>query len=624
MSKTLTVLTVVLVFCFISSFPVHALDCHNSQLLTDIVACRDDSISGSIRAIDRYEQDFAAAIESCQSKDCLRRLYKQRANALQNLSPAKEAQIQEANMLTPDRAGVRELVSDKKLEPLDSGLYKKIANNEIFVFPYKTHNPEYEQRGIIKPFHFRYQSACRGGIMDLGCRNFLMLAPFESLPEGLGGAVAIDLFVPKDIPAPQNPGHSEIFYLDKTLAELGYADTDLCQNSEDIFTAVLCSDSNLQQQKKAGDEELEKVLAAIADKDEAYDLARNDFKMQQEARQCPTISCIEKKFAERIRYLREGEYKKDAQSTPLPQNCVVPELPDEYELYGITAYSSNRAAEIKLNNLSTTVKQRVWINRPEKDVVLVLSSYEPTVWDLYITPQTRLAAVFAGSGSDQMLRGLPPETFASFECKIDYQEDGQKLKYKIRDLGLPSVAAQIMENKMVIGERLPDAEYRFAGGTKGRGMPIKLLSGKYGMEQYVERGHVLLLENSEAYHLRQQGVTIVSSVDNPQAFAEDLTGRPLVVCPELPKKYDCRMKNFLVCPAVPKQYECRNKSYLLLEAVDKLPDGLTGNDAVRLYIPRGLPAPENLGESRVYMLNQTLDEMKKSDYFKTVWKRFED
>lgn len=606
------------------SFSVFALDCQNSQLLTDIIACRDGDISDSVRAVDRYEQEFAAAVESCRSKDCLRRLYKQRANALQDLKPAKEAQIREANMLTPDRAGVRELVSDKKLEPLDSGLYKKIANDEVFVFPYKTHNPEYEQRGVVKPFHFRYQSTCRGGIMDLSCRNFLMLAPFESLPEGLGGAVAIDLFVPKDIPAPQNPGHSEIFYLDKTLAELGYADTDICENSEDIFTAVFCSNGNLQQQKKAGDKELEKTLASITDKDEAYDLARSDFKMQQEARQCPTISCIEKKYADRIRYWREGEYKKDVRPQPLPQNCMVPELPDGYELYGITAYGSNRAAEIKLNNHSTTVKQRVWINRPKRDIVLVLSSYEPTVWDLHITPQTRLAAVFAGSGSNQMLRGLPPDTFASFECKIDYQEDGQKLKYKIRDLGLPAAAAQIMENKTVIGERLPDAEYRFASGTKGGGVPIKLLSGRYGMEQYVERGHVLLLERSDAYHLRQQGVTIASAVDNPQAFAEDLTGRLPVVCPELPKKYDCRMKNFLICPVVPKQYECRHTSYLLLEKVDKLPDGLTGNDAVRLYVPRGLPVPANLGESRVYMLNQTLDELKKSDYFKTVWKRFED
>lgn len=37
---------------------------------------------------------------------------------------------------------------------------------------------------------------------------------------------------------------------------------------------------------------------------------------------------------------------------------------------------------------------------------------------------------FAGSGSDQMLRGLQPETFASFDCEIGYQKDAQNLKYK--------------------------------------------------------------------------------------------------------------------------------------------------------------------------------------------------
>lgn len=79
----------------------------------------------------------------------------------------------------------------------------------------------------------------------------------------------------------------------------------------------------------------------------------------------------------------------------------------------------------------------------------------------------------------------------------------------------------------------------------------------------------------------------------------------------------------MICPAVPEQYECRNKTYLLLEAVDKLPDGLTGDNAIRLYVPKGLPVPKNLGESRAYILNQTLDEMKNSDYFKTVWKRYE-
>lgn len=612
----------VVVVC-VSSASAFALDCQKSQLLTDIVACRDNEISASIKSIERHEQRFVKAIESCRSKDCLRRLYKQRADALQAVNTEKEGKSDVASSLMPDRAGVRELVSYGKLEPLDSSLYRKILDNEIFTFPYKTHNPEYEKRGIVKPYHFRYPSSCSGGIMDFGCRNFLMLAPFDSLPEGLGGAVAIDLFVPKDMPAPKSPGHSEIFYLDKTLEELGYAGKNSCSDTNDIFTTVLCLNRNLQQQKNIGDEELAKALKTISDKDDVYDLARGDFKRLEEARQCPTVACIEKKYADRIRYLREGEYKKDVQPKSLPQNCVIPQLPDGYELYGVAAYSSNRVADIKLNNHSTTVEQRVWINRPGKNVVLVLSSYEPTVWDLYATPQTKLIAVFAGSGSDQMLRGLQPETFASFDCEIGYQKDAQNLKYKIRDLGLSSETMEFLENKTVIGSRLSDTEYRLASGTKGESVPVKLLPGQYGMEQYVERKHVLLLERSEAYHLRRQGVVVSSSVENPQAFAEDLTGRPITVCPEFPEKYDCRMEKFLICPAVPEQYECRNKTYLLLEAVDKLPDGLTGDNAIRLYVPKGLPVPKNLGESRAYILNQTLDEMKNSDYFKTVWKRYE-
>ncbi len=91
---------------------------------------------------------------------------------------------------------------------------------------------------------------------------------------------------------------------------------------------------------------------------------------------------------------------------------------------------------------------------------------------------------------------------------------------------------------------------------------------------------------------------VASSVENPQAFAEDLTGRPITVCPEFPEKYDCRMEKFLICPAVPEQYECRNKTYLLLEAVDKLPDGLTGDNAIRLYVPKRASRAEKFGREQ--------------------------
>lgn len=615
------------VFSFICFyiFPLcaFAIDCQNSLLLADIVACQDDETLESIRNINQVEQKFIKDLEACKSRGCLRRLYKEKADVLRGLNFGKEKKSKLADALTPDRAGVRELASYGKLEPLDSVISRKIIRNEIFTFPYDTHDPEYEKKGVIKPRFIGNSFGCSRGIMDFECRHFLMLSPFDSLPNGLGGAVSIVLLVPKDLQAPKNPGHSEIFYLDKTLEELGYKPTNNCSETDDIFTLFLCGNANLQKQKNIGDEELAKALKSISDKDEAYDLAFADFKRLEEIRQCPTIACIEKKYNDRINYFRQGEYKKIIKPKTMPQNCVIPELPEGYELYGISVEQATRAADVKLSDSDTTVMQNVWINRPGENVVLVLSAYAPTVWDLYTTPQTKLAAVFVGGRENAMLRGLQPETFVSFDCEIGYQRDAQALKYKVSDLGLNSDNAQFMVNKTVVGSREPNDKYVLASGTKGDGVPIKILSGKYGMEQYVERQKLIMLTASDVYRLQKYGAMVEYAVKNPKAFDEDLTGKPITYCPELPKKYECQMGKILYCPIIPDKYECQHKSYLLLEAIDKLPDGLIGDEAIRLYVPKGIPVPNNMGESKVYILNRTLDEMKKADYLKNVLKNYE-
>ncbi len=61
-----------------------------------------------------------------------------------------------------------------------------------------------------------------------------------------------------------------------------------------FFTTVLCLNRNLQQQKISEMKSLQKALKTISDKDDVYDLARGDFKRLEEARQCPTVACIEK------------------------------------------------------------------------------------------------------------------------------------------------------------------------------------------------------------------------------------------------------------------------------------------------------------------------------------------
>lgn len=66
---------------------------------------------------------------------------------------------------------------------------------------------------------------------------------------------------------------------------------------------------------------------------------------------------------------------------------------------------------------------------------------------------------------------------------------------------------------------------------------------------------------------------------------------------------------YIYCGNVPEQYRCRKKSYLMWEQMDKLPEGLNGANAVRIYVPKDLKIPQEQGENQFYLLNKTRKEM---------------
>ena len=192
-----------------------ALDCRDTELLTDIAACKDQDIRHNLAKISEYENSFIKAHEQCKTQSCLRELYRKKAE----IAEVMKGLLKPSEKLTdrlPDRAGIRQLVGEGKLLPLNKTLKEKFLKSDLWFFPYQSHNPEHEKKGVVKPFHLRY-SDCSRGVMDYSCMSFLMTEQIDSLPEGLGGAVAIELYIPKDLVAPENPGHSEFYYLPATI-----------------------------------------------------------------------------------------------------------------------------------------------------------------------------------------------------------------------------------------------------------------------------------------------------------------------------------------------------------------------------------------------------------------------
>jgi hypothetical protein len=53
---------------------------------------------------------------------------------------------------------------------------------------------------------------------------------------------------------------------------------------------------------------------------------------------------------------------------------------------------------------------RVVVNRPDRDLAIELSSYDPVVWDVATTPGTRVVAAFVSGFHGQAVVGLPAAT----------------------------------------------------------------------------------------------------------------------------------------------------------------------------------------------------------------------
>ena len=596
-----------------------AFDCSDTELLTDLVACKDEDIRHSMAQIEEYENAFIKAHEQCKTQSCLRELYRKKAEIAEVMKNVLKPSEKLTDRL-PDRAGIRQLVGEGKLLPLNKTLKEKFLKSDIWFFPYRSHNPEHEKKGVIKPFYLHY-SNCSRGIMDYGCMSFLMTEQFDSLPEGVGGT--IELYIPKDLIAPKNPEHDDFYYLNKTTAELGLKSTTFCYNTDDIFKQAVCWNNELSQMEQQGNELLAQALKEIGNENDAYDLARHDFNTMQEARGCSTLSCIFTNYKTRLEYLQNKEYLKEYQKEPLPQGCNLPDFSEDYEVYAVQTHGATFLAEFKIDNRKSAKKIDLWVNRPQKKVVLILNAREPVVWNLHITPQTEILAVLAGGYHSQMIRGVSETMFADTgHCLNEYIE-GDELRRKARKLGLldgdkhnyyllDKSYIYSLDKSCVIGERLDNQAYEFMPDkTIGLGIPLPLLTGQEGLDQQVEYGNLLELNRSLALYLKRDNVVVTKTVKNPQSrYPEDLSDKEPWPCAELPRQYACKDNgSYIACGNVPEQYRCRKKSYLMWEQMDKLPEGLNGANAVQIYIPKDMKIPREQGENQFYRLNKTRKEM---------------
>ncbi|PAT38388.1 hypothetical protein CK625_02560 [Vandammella animalimorsus] len=203
------------------------------------------------------------------------------------------------------------------------------------------------------------------------------------------------------------------------------------------------------------------------------------------------------------------------------------------------------------------------INQPDKPVVLLLSSYYPTIWQISRSPQTRIAAVWASGYHRQYPIGTDEQVPV-----LTTSHDEPRCKSH-RPQGLPSFASQAQKfssnrtGEVLIGE--PSARWishgHIASLQKGSD---ELHSGQGGMEQLLQRGIVRQATEREYAANRQQRGQRAYLRNQPDAPVQD--------------------------------------HYRILQAM-RFPSGMYGGYSAHFYVPEGVPLPEgDVGHNSIYLL----------------------
>lgn len=267
------------------------------------------------------------------------------------------------------------------------------------------------------------------------------------------------------------------------------------------------------------------------------------------------------------------------------------QLPPSTKVYAAGAYGGSRQDfQIDQSGHQATAMQ-VAVNQPDAPVVLMLGSYEPTVWSIGWTPGTRILAVLLSGYHRQQVTGLPagvPVRVSTYDnrgaCGYFYvapKNAGRLNPVARRVFGRPvDMLYPAHDGKVVVGAPLAAGAALVTDGNARAVTAFRLpdtsLAGPAGLEEGVRRGFLREADAADG------AAWIAAWRARPRALAD---APPIAGgTPE---------------PRMPSMFH----AYVVLKAYT-LPAGLYGANSATFFVPRGVPRPSGeLGHSTLYDFN---------------------
>lgn len=278
----------------------------------------------------------------------------------------------------------------------------------------------------------------------------------------------------------------------------------------------------------------------------------------------------------------DGAPRGDAPATSV---CGFPALPADVHVYAAGAYGGAKA-DFQIDqsgHQATTI--RVVVNKPGESVALVLGAYEPTVWSVGWSPQTRIVAVLVTGYHAQQVSGVPanvPTIVSTYDnrgaCGDAYVDDddgaGAIEALSKRAYGrAPEATFTAHEGRVLLGNAaaeaslVTDASARDAASFALKDAPP---AGDAGLEAAVRAGMLRPATEADVQAWRE-----ARRRRAPEGHADD----------------------------APRVAAAPGRAFVVLKPF-RIPAGLYGAHLAAFYVADGVPLPTgNPGHSVIYDMN---------------------
>lgn len=273
-----------------------------------------------------------------------------------------------------------------------------------------------------------------------------------------------------------------------------------------------------------------------------------------------------------------------AAQSPGYQDCSIADrITGDVEIYHIGTYkgTSELGAAIELDNSGHDVKKiDVLANMPNKNIVLVMTAYDPVVWNVAWTTGTEIKGAVVSGYHGQAVLGIPKsvplylktalgnktiihdpvKSSLSSSCPYLYSLEDDKPRYaeiikKLQKIVGRSVTQYIQvpnEGIVIVGDAMPvslsaleySTDYSLVDFTVKR-QSNEVPAGKWGLKELVKKGVIRHALQADIRSFEASGVKGI------------VHGQP---------------------------------TYVVLKKM-KMPDGLYGGHSVNILVPTGVPMP---------------------------------